>query len=162
MDSPLKETDPFLRKRNRIVPVLAVAGALIVGLCASAWANDVVVSATVDKTNIDVGTPINLTLTLSGDVSDIQVPNLTLPDGFAVVGRSQSSSFSIRGGAVQRSVELVYVLLPQRAGTFQLGPFPFTSADQKKRLQTEPITITVKKAAVPPALQEPQGGRFTL
>ncbi len=130
-----------------------------VGFAAVVGAEDLTFSAKVDKTTVNFGEPINLTVALSGDVSGVELPPLQFPEGFAVLGRSQSTNFSIRAGAVERSVSLIYVLVPQRIGTFKLGPF--TVSRQHKELKTEPIDITVKKSSLPPKLQ-PQGERFTL
>ena len=116
-------------------------------------------SAKVDKTSVNVGDPLVLTITLGGDVSGIDIPVFEFPEGFAVASRSQSSNFSLRLGTVERSLTLAYVLLPQQGGTFQLGPFQIAQKDQK--FSTEPITVTVEKPAVPPRLG-PEGGRFTL
>lgn len=132
---------------------------LLVGFAVSASAQDLTFSAKADKTTLNVGDPLTLTMTLSGDISGIEVPVFEFPEGFTVASRSQSSSFSIRLGTVDRSLTLAYVLIPEQAGTFQLGPFQITHKDQK--FSTEPITVTVEKPAVPPRLG-PEGGRFTL
>ena len=129
------------------------------GIGVSAWAQDLTLSAKVDKTTINVGEPINLAITLGGDLSGVQVPAFDFPEGFGVLARSQSTSFSIRAGAMERSTSLSFVLVPQQAGTFQLGPFKIEH--HKKSFQTEAITITVKKPVLPPNLQ-PHGERFTL
>ena len=124
-----------------------------------AWAQDLVVSAKVDHTTVDLGQPITLTLTLSGDVSGVRLPPLEFPEGFAIAGSSRATTFSIRSGIQERSMNFVYVLVPRDAGTFKLGPFTFRHGRQE--FQTEPIEITVNKPALPPKLQ-PQGERFTL
>ena len=142
--------------KNRNVPAFLMV-ALV--LAASVAAQDLVFSAKVDKTTVNIGDPINLTLTLSGDMSGVRMPAPKFPEGFAVLARSQSTNFSIRAGAVERSTGLNFVLVPQQAGTFTLGPF--TLEHQKKTIQTEPIEITVNKPVLPPNLQ-PNGERFTL
>jgi uncharacterized protein (DUF58 family) len=131
------------------------------GLAAAAFAEDLAFSAKVDKTTVDVGDPITLTLTLSGDAGGIDLSTLKFPEEFAIAGQSQSTSFSIRSGATERSMSLVYVLIPQRAGTLKLGPFSIKRRDTE--LITEPIDITVNQGVLPPTKQEPQGGRrYTL
>ena len=128
-------------------------------LAAPAAAQDLVFSANADKTTVAAGEPVTLTLTLSGDLEGLKLPAPTFPPEFAVGGQSQSTNFSMRAGAVERSMSLAFVLIPQREGTFKLGPF--TVEHRKKEFQTAPIEITVKKSALPPKLQ-PQGERFTL
>ena len=126
----------------------------------AAWAQDFAVSAKVDKTTTDLGNPITLTVTFTGDLTGLEVPSLRFPEEFAVAARSQATNFAVHGGVAERAMSLTYVLVPQREGTFALGPFPVTH--KKQTFKTEPIDITVKKPAVPPDLQEPQGGRFSL
>lgn len=125
----------------------------------AAWAQELSFSATVDKTTLSTGDPLILTITFGGDISGIEIPVFEFPEGFTVASRSQSSNFSIRLGTVERSLALAYVLIPQQAGTFQLGPFQITQKDQT--FSTEPITVAVEKPAIPPRLG-PEGGRFTL
>lgn len=128
-------------------------------LTASAWAQDLTFSAKVDKTSVEIGDPINLVLTFNGDVSGVELPPPQFPEEFVVAGRSQSTNFSIRAGAMERSTSLTFILIPQRAGTFQLGPFLIRR--RKDEFKTEPIEVTVKKSVLPPRSQ-PQAERFTI
>ena len=146
----------LLPRRVRDVPVFL----LIVSVAALASAEDLTVSAKVDKTSVESGDPIALTLTLGGDLSEIQVPPPEFPEGFTLAARSQSTNFSVRAGVAAHSTTLAYVLVPQQAGTFRLGPF--TVRRRGKEFKTDPIEITVKKPAVPHSLQQPRGERFTL
>ncbi len=129
------------------------------GIAATVWAGDLNFSAQVDKTTVNIGEPVNFVVTLKGDLSGVQLPAFAFPEGFVIAARSQSTSFSIRAGAAERATSLSFVLVPQQAGTFQLGPFQLEH--EKNTLQTEPIEMTVKKPAVPPHLP-PEGRRFTL
>ena len=124
-----------------------------------AWAEDLTFSAKVDKTTVNMGDPISLTLTLSGDIGGVELPAVKFPEGCAIAARSQATNFSLHNAAVDRSISLVYVLVPQEVGRFQLGPFTITH--RKKVLQTEPIEITVKKPPIPSHLA-PERDRFTL
>ena len=137
----------------------AAAVLLTVGLAALAWAQELQLSVTVDKTTVKLHEPVTLTLTATGEVSEADLSQLSFPEAFVVSARSQATNVSIRAGAVERSLAFSYVLIPQRDGTFQLGPF--TIEHRQKTVQTEPIEITVEKPAVPPRLA-PQGERFTL
>ena len=134
--------------------------AVTFSIAALAWAQDLTFSAKADKTTADLGEPITLTLTLTGDITGVELPQMQLPEGWAVAAQSQSTNFSIRAGATERSMNVVYVLIPQQAGTFQLGPFKVTR--RKQEFQTEPIDVTVRKPALPPSQRQPHGERFTL
>lgn len=140
---------------------IAAGGFVFLLVCATAEAEpqEFTVSASVDKTAVDVGEPVQFTLTVAGEASGLEVPPLVFPEGFLVAARSQATNVSFRAGAMQRSTNLTYVLVPQQAGTFQLGPFELSH--QKRLVKTEPITVTVRKAALPP-LKAPPGERFTL
>jgi len=122
-------------------------------------AQDFTCSANVDKTSVKVGDPLNLTITLGGDLTGIKSPAFEFPKEFVVAARSQETNFSMRGRAIERSVSLHYVLVPQQAGSYQLGPF--TIEQHGKPIKTEPIPITVEKSVLPPHFQ-PQGDRITL
>ena len=139
-----------------------VIGLAFLGLLAPALAaRDLTFSAKVDKTTVDAGEPVTLTLILAGDLEGAKLSELQLPEGFVVAAQSQSTNFSIRAGATERSTNLVYVLVPQQPGTFQLGPFTITQ--QKKEFQTQAIELTVKKPVLPPpAKHRPQGERYLL
>jgi uncharacterized protein (DUF58 family) len=147
---------PHVQQQGR-VPAFLIMAAL--ALAAPAWAQDLAFSAQVDKTSVDLGDPIQLTLTLSGNIAGVQLPAVEPPEGVVIAARSQATNLSLRAGAMERSLSLSYVLVPQRAGTFQLGPF--TVKQGEHTFQTEPIEITVNKPALPPRLK-PQGERFTL
>ena len=136
-----------------------LAWVAVFGVATLAWAGELSVSAKADKTSVAVGEPITLTLTMSGDVTGAKLRQPEWPEGFAVAAQSQQTNFSFNAGVMERSLGLVYVLVPQKAGTFKLGPF--TVVHEKKELQTEPIEVTVEKPATPPHFQ-PQGERFTL
>jgi hypothetical protein len=124
------------------------------------FAQDLAFTAAVDKTTVNVGEPIKLTITLGGDLTGVQLPPLELPEGLAVAAQSQSTNFAVRGGAAERSMSLVYIIIPQQAGSFELGPFAVTH--RRKKITTDPIKITVEKPAVPPSLKSAPGERFTL
>ena len=134
--------------------VLAAA----LGLAAQAAAQDVSFSAKVDKTSAPVGSPITLILTVAGDLQDVNLQPITVPDAFAIIARSQSTNFALQAGAIQRSTSLSYVLLPRRVGTFKLGPFSIKRAE--KMYDTEPVEITVTEAQR--RKPEPSGERFLL
>lgn len=153
----MAQTGCRLMARKRLQPLV---WAVAFVAAAQAWAQDLAFSAKVDKTAVDAGESINLTITLSGEIGGLRLPTPQFPEEFAVTGRSQATNFSLRGGAMERSMSLVYALLPQRPGVFTLGPFKLEH--RGKEFLTEPIEITVKKSSAPPSHFQPQGERFTL
>ena len=143
----------------RPTPLRLLAGLAVLGIAASARAEELKFSAQLNKTTMNVGEPVTLTLTLTGDIAGTKLRKLELPEGFTVAAQSQQTNFSMNAGVTERSLSLIYIVVPQKAGTFKLGPF--TVVHHKKEFQTEPIEVTVNISALPPKFQ-PQGERFTL
>ncbi len=129
-------------------------------LTVSAWAKNGAIVAAVDKAAVDMGDSIQFTLTLHGETAGTELSPVKFPEGFLVAGRTQSTNISFESGAMQKATELIYVLVPQRPGTFTLGPF--TVKRSGKQFSTAPIEVTVKKPAVPRHLDPGPGGRYTL
>lgn len=123
---------------------------MVCAVPAPAWAQGVRISAQVDKTTVDVGAQLTLTITIEGDFAQANLKPLELPKVFQVVAQSRASNLSVEAGGVKRSVSLVYVLLPQETGTFKLGPFKIVHRGEP--LLTDPIEITVNKPVLPPHL----------
>ena len=149
-------------RRDRVSLAASAAAVLLFAgaACAAEPPQDLSVSAKVDKTTVEAGTPINFALTITGDLTGAKVPAPEFPEGFEVAGRTQATNVSVQMGAIQRSTSLVYVLVPTRAGTFKLGPF--TIEQRGRTFETQPIEITVKKSPLPPTLKPDQSGRYTI
>lgn len=140
-----------------------VVWSALLGLMAPALASaqDLTFSAKADKTTVNTGEPLTLTLTLAGDLEGAKLSELKLPEGFLIAAQSQATNFTVRGGATERSTNLTYVLVAQQAGTFQLGPFTVTQS--KQEFQTQAIDITVNTSPLPPPSKlRPEGERYTL
>ena len=137
---------------------------VLLAACVLAWpaavaAEDIGVSAKIDKTTAQVREPITLSVTLTGDIAGTELLPPQLPEGIIFVGRSQATNVSLHAGTAEQSSTITYLLVPQRPGTFSLGPFSFRH--RGKLYQTDPIEITVKKAVLPPTRQAPSE-RYTL
>lgn len=116
------------------------------------------ISAQVDRTTVDVGEQLTLTIIIEGDVQRVELEPFEFPPAFRVAAQSRSTNLSMKLGQIKRSVSLVYALIALEPGTFQLGPFAVIHRGQSHL--TEPLEIVVKKPAVPPALKP--GERFVL
>jgi len=114
--------------------------------------------AKVDKTTVELGGPVTLTITLEGDVTNVNLQPFEFPKAMQVVAKSRASNLSLGLDAAKRSVSLTYLLVPQEAGTFRLGPFQVIH--RGKPILTDPLDIVVKKPLVPHGLEERQ--RYTL
>ena len=147
----------LMRWHARIACAIGLV-ALSVTTCALG-AEELTVSAKLDKTSVNIGEPVNLTLTLSGDLTGARLVQPQWPAGITVAASSQSSSFSIRNGMVARSTAVLFALLPEQPGLLQIGPFMIQQGD--RTIKTDPIELTVKKPALPPRLS-PSTDRFIL
>lgn len=117
------------------------------------------ISAQVDKTTVEMGVPVTLTITIEGaDAAHAKFQPFELPKALRIVGQSQLSNVVVQGGQVKRSTSLVYGIVGLEAGTFTLGPFQVLYAG--KPALTDPIALVVKKPVLPP--QSQQGPRYNL
>lgn len=114
----------------------------------SAWAQDVRVTAQVDHASVKVGQPVTLTVTLEGDLEQLELRPIKLPPELPAIAESRASNFSMQAGTLQRAMILSYTLLPQQPGTYQVGPFEVIHRGQK--ILTDPVAITVKRQVLPP------------
>ncbi len=108
------------------------------------------ITATVDRTQVNVGDRLVLTITVEGSMR----ARPTLPDlsPFQVYSGGQSTQVQIVNMKRSLSAVYTYYLLPRREGTFTIGP---ATVELKGRTQrSDPIRITV----LPPE-QQPNSGR---
>ena len=117
------------------------------------------ISAQVDKTTVEVGVPVTLTITIEGaELSHAKFQPFELPKPLRVVGQSQVSQTVVQGGQSKQATSLVYGIVGLEAGTFKFGPFQVLY--QGKPTSSEPVTLVVKKPVLPP--QSAQGPRYNL
>jgi hypothetical protein len=86
------------------------------------------------------GDNVSFTITANGD--DIEFPNITNIDGFAITGTGSSSQTSIINGKVSKSVSKTYTFSPKKDVTI---PSLNVSVDGEQ-LKTQPKTISVIKS----------------
>jgi len=101
------------------------------------------ITASVDIEEVEVGDPINLSVTITG--TGTSLPDPVLPDlsDFDVYSSGRNSSFSMISGAFSSSLELNYTLIPKKVGELTIGPI--TAKDKKTSVTSNPIRITVKQ-----------------
>jgi hypothetical protein len=135
----------------RILVLLSVM-ALLLGRAVPAFAqDDITFTASVDRTSITTDELLTLELRLAGAFNRSSQPQLPPLDGFAVMGSSQSSQFSIINGAMSSQVVFTYRLQPIRTGTLTIPAVSIQMGNQT--YQTDPITVEVTQGAAPQAGQ---------
>jgi hypothetical protein len=138
-------------------PATALALALVV-LAGAAAAADLEFTASVDQTTVGMGEQFQLTLTVQGE-DMLSVPSPALPPlaDFDVLGStsSQATNISIINGQMkkQATVNFIYVLSAKHLGKATIPPCKLTY--QGKDYQSQPIEITVVKAAQGQAVPMP-------
>ncbi len=125
---------------------------LLLGSAAPALAqDDITFTASVNKTAISTDETLTLQLTLAGAFSGANQPQLPPLEGFAVVGTSQSSQFSIVNNKTSSQVVFTYRLQPTQIGTLTIPAISVQMGGQT--YQTDPVTIEVTQGAAPQAQQ---------
>ncbi|MDP2911257.1 MAG: BatD family protein, partial [Candidatus Omnitrophota bacterium] len=114
---------------------------LVTSFSAICYADDIAISADVDKQEVTLDDQVTLTITVSGNVSNIPQPNIPDLKGFTAYSSGRSQNLSIINGQVSSSVSFTYILVPNNTGDYSLGPFSINY--QSKSYSAGPINIKV-------------------
>ena len=136
------------RTGGRRAAVLA-ALALLLGAAGVRSQEEDRIQVTVDRSQVALGNQLYLTIRIEG--SPDEPPRLPeLPD-FRVLSRGQRRDMQIVNGRVSNSTSYNYLLIPTRAGTFDIGPA--TALIDGTEVRSRSFTIQVTGA------EEPDGGQ---
>jgi len=115
-------------------------------------AADVNFEMTVDKNKVSMDQRIQLNFTFYGtqDIPVLQLPEL---DSFTSRYLGPSTKMTIVNGKTSTSITHMYMLLPLRPGTYQIGPFSFDY--NGNTYSARPVTVEVMDKLAP---GEPQAG----
>ena len=130
----------------------------IFAISVSAAAQDVSLTASVDKNTVAIGEQFSLVYTLNGGGMG-GGKNFKLPDlsKFMVIsGPSQSSNVQIINGSVSSSVTYSYEVQPREVGTFTIGPASIETGG--KQYSSQPVQIIVVKGSAKPKQQYCRSG----
>lgn len=120
-------------------------------------AQNISITASVDKNKLALNEQLTLRVTVIGDVSNLPAPTLPALPGFTAysAGTSQSQNISFINGKVSSSISYTYnyVLVPKSIGKFTIEPI--TINYQNQVYKTEPISVEVVQAGTqqPPSQQ---------
>ncbi len=127
--------------------VIGLKNILILLLLVSAaglHAQDISVSATVNKNRVALNENFEYTITVSGGSSNL--PNPVFPDlsAFSIIsGPNTSTSIQYVNGKSSASKSFSFYLIPRKTGKFTIGPALVTT--DSGELKSNVITITVSK-----------------
>ncbi len=106
-------------------PPVCVHLFVLLAACGVALAETPRLRVSVDRTRVEVGEQVTLTVTLTAG-GDVVAPELPVPEAFDVIGRSTYSTqeLNITNGRVvtTRNNSYVYSLRARREGSFVIGP----------------------------------------
>ncbi len=120
-----------LRKLLLMVMVLIIEAGSAYGLS---------LTARVDKTEATLADQIFLTLAVEGSQRSAK-PQLPDLPAFEVIPRGSTTRMQIINGQVSSGVDYTYILIPQKTGTFEIGPA--TVRDGGNAIASNVITLTV-------------------
>ena len=145
--------------RENTLTVLGVI-LMLLGMGSTAQAQEVSVTASVDRQRVSVDESLTLTVAVSGaNVQGMSQPTLPSLDGFDVMGMSSSSNISWINGRVSMTQEYRYTLMPKSVGAFTIDPVEVRVG--RKTVRTKPVRVEVVQAAQRklPAGPSAQGGQ---
>lgn len=141
-----------------------IAGCLLALLLVPALARASQVTATLDRSQVQLGDTVTLNVRVDSAGSHVDMPDLgALDQDFDVLGTSQNSSFSILNGKAASSLTFGVALRPKHVGTLQI-PSLKVAGGQTAPLQLEVGAPSASAAATPnrdvfmEARVEPQQG----
>jgi oxygen tolerance protein BatD len=139
------DTRPIRRRIGRSlllgIVLLAAGLAPLAGLAGTSPSGKLGVDAQLDAGQVALGEEASLTVTVRS--SSLTLPDVTLPPiaGMTEQRAGTQQSFSMTNGSVERSLTVVYRLIPSRLGTFVIPSLRVgTGADAAS---TDPLKLTV-------------------
>jgi len=130
---------------------------LFCSVAAVSYAEDMTISADVDRKEITLDEQTTLTITVSGKVSNIPQPYIPGLNGFTAYSSGRSQNVSIINGQISSSVTFTYILVPNNTGDYALGPFNINY--KGKTYSADPVNIKVLPRDSQPSApsQQPNG-----
>lgn len=131
---------------------------IIFGCIQKTFAEDISLTATIDRNSLTLNDRLQLTLTIHG-TQDTSPPSFPSIDGFTLLfGPKISAETSNINGVVSISKGYTYVLQPAAKGKFTIGPS--TVEYKGKVYSSSPVTVEVVGAAPSSGSQAPDMGKL--
>ena len=137
---------------------LCIGIAIIFGCIEKTFAEDISLTATIDRNSLTLNDRLQLTLTIHG-TQDTSPPSFPSIDGFTLLfGPKISAQTNIINGVVSVSKGYTYVLQPAAKGRFTIGP---SAVEYKGKVySSSPVTVEVVGAASSSGSQTPDLGKL--
>lgn len=118
------------------------------------------IDASVDKNEVEEGSPITLRVRVAGrgNINTVEPPTLKNLEGFKFYDSSSSVNISKDKLVVEGEKVIETVIVPRKAGNYEISSMNFSyfdpSAETYKQVKTKPIPISVRPSANPEASVE--------
>lgn len=100
------------------------------------------ISSSVDRNVVELGDPITLSITVTGERGSSPDPLLPDLSDFEVYSSGKNTSISIVNGRFSSILEMSYVLVPKKMGILTIGPV--TVKEKNEIISSNPIKVEVK------------------
>lgn len=147
--------------QNKHNKVLIFATMILIILSNSLFAQNYSMTSQVDKEEVGFGDSLNLVVTITQDTGGsfgnrMTVPSIKEIPNFDIASTRTAQNHQWINGVGQATVQLIYELVPQNSGTFNIPSFSMKGPDGKD-YKTDPIEVKV----LPPPTEEPDAEENT-
>ncbi|MFZ5801723.1 MAG: BatD family protein [Candidatus Omnitrophota bacterium] len=115
-----------------------------------AMAENVTVTAQLDRRQAEVEEDIHLTIQVTGASGNVQAPRLQSIPNVDTYYTGRASHLSFINGVQTAKVEFNYTLIPQAAGSFTIPPIELTVSGQSYKTPAMTVAVTGSPKAVAP------------
>ena len=131
---------PYIKNKWLLYFLVAIFIILIFSTVKYTEASEVRVDIQVDKKKITLDDRIQLTISIEGS-NNIGEPKMPYIDGLDIVSAGKSSKIQVINGQFTSSIDLNYILIPQKKGRFTIPSIPIKV--KRKLYKTDPISIEI-------------------
>ncbi len=132
--------------------IIVFCVAAIICFTGTLFAQDGQLEATLERNRVSLGNPLYLHVTFSG-AQNVNRPEFPGVDGMKIRYVGPSTKMSIVNGQVTQSISHAYLIIPGKAGTFQIGPF--SVIHNRHRYVADPVTLVVTGQPSRPGVSSP-------
>jgi len=117
---------------------------ILIAQGSAAWAQDIELSAEVDRSSMSLNEQVMLYVTVRGDINSVPEPVLPNLSDFSILSKSQSQNIEIVNFQTTASISYQYILQPRRTGNLVIGPV--TLDYDGKTYKTASVSVVVTKS----------------
>ncbi|MDD5044078.1 MAG: BatD family protein [Candidatus Omnitrophica bacterium] len=135
--------------RNLRIITIVLCLLILPALCLA----QIEIKAEVDKQKIATGEELVYKVVITSGSEAIT--SLKFPDfkGFSVISQANTSDINIKGNAEKVGAIYIFILLPEKAGTFSIGPTEIKTKKATYKSVSFQIEVAQSSGSAPPAPQ---------